>query len=81
VDLPAIHIDATDRIINASNEVEVLQFLIDSFHYLLSNFGIQLEMLEKQLADGAYPQGGNAWAAAHVSLGEQRVLRLAKKRA
>ncbi|KAL8640475.1 MAG: hypothetical protein Q9228_002616 [Teloschistes exilis] len=80
-DLSVIEVDATDGIINVSNEVEVLQFLVDSFCGLLENFGTQLEILEEQLAVSVYPPGGNAWAAAHVSLGEQRVLRLARKRA
>ncbi|CAP62192.1 uncharacterized protein PODANS_5_12720, partial [Podospora anserina S mat+] len=74
-------INATDEKISDSNEVEVLQFLIESFSHLLDSFGTQLEKLEEQLAEGVYSPGGNAWAAAHVSLGEQRVLRLARKRA
>ena len=61
--------------------MEALQALVDSFCDLLKNFGTQLEMLEEQLAASVHPSGGNAWAAAHVSLGEQRVLRLARKRA
>lgn len=80
-DLSVIHVDATNGIINESNEVEVLQFLVDSFCGLLENFGTQLEMLEAQLAASVHLPGGNAWAAAHVSLGQQRVLRLARKRA
>ncbi|MCJ1414078.1 hypothetical protein MMC32_000403 [Xylographa parallela] len=80
-DLSVIQVDATDGIINASNEVEVLQFLGDSLCHLLENFGNQLEILEEQLAASVHPPGGNAWAAAHVSLGEQRVLRSARKRA
>ncbi|KAI4158586.1 MAG: hypothetical protein LQ342_007284 [Letrouitia transgressa] len=80
-DLSVIQVNATDGIINESNEVEVLQFLVDSFCGLLENFGTHLEMLEEQLAASDYPPGGNAWAAAHVSLGEQQVLRLARKRA
>ena len=74
-------IDAADEKISDSNEVEVLRFLIESICHHLENFGTQLERLEKQLADGVYVSGGNAWAAAHVSLGEQRVLRLAKNSA
>ena len=80
-DLSVIHIDATDGIVNESNEVQVLQFLVDSLCGLLEYFGTQPEMLEEQLAASVYPPGGNAWAAAHVSLGEQRVLRLTRKRA
>ncbi|KAJ3560054.1 hypothetical protein NPX13_g9442 [Xylaria arbuscula] len=75
----ALHqVDATVRI-SDSNEIEVLKFLVESFCYLLDSFGTQVEKLEEQLAEGVYPPGGNAWAAAHVSLGEQRVLRLARK--
>lgn len=72
---------ATDEKISDSNEVEVLRALVESFCYLLDSFGTQLEKLEEQLAEGVYSPGGNAWSAAHVSLGEQRVLRLARKRA
>jgi hypothetical protein len=75
------HIDATREQISQSNETEVLRSLVESFSHLLDGFGTQLEKLEAQLAEGAYSPGGNAWAAAHVSLGEQRVLRLARKRA
>ncbi|KAG5288957.1 hypothetical protein I7I50_01498 [Histoplasma capsulatum G186AR] len=74
-------IDPKYEKISDSNEVEVLQSLIESFCGLLDSFGTQLESLEKQLAEGVYPSRGNAWAAAHVSLGEQQVLRLARKRA
>lgn len=74
-------IDPTYEKISDSNEVEVLQFLIESFCGLLDSFRPQLEKLEEQLAESVYSPGGNAWAAAHVSLGEQRVLRLARKRA
>ena len=79
--LSVIQPDATDGMINESNEVEVLQSLVDSLCVLLENFGTQLEMLEEQLAANVHPPGENAWAAAHVSLGEQRVLRLARKKA
>lgn len=71
----------TNEKINDSKEVEILQFLVESISSLLDGFRIPLEKLQEQLAEGGYPPGGNAWAAAHVSLGEQRVLRLAKKRA
>jgi len=63
------------------NEVEILQFLRDSISGLLEGFRVQVEALEKQLAKGVYSEGSNAWAAAHVSLGEQRILLLAKQRA
>ena len=74
-------IDSADKKISDSNEVEVLRVLVESICDLLDSFGTQLEKLEEEVAGGVYPSGGNAWAAAHVSLGEQRVLRLAKKRA
>ena len=67
--------------ISDPNEMEVLNFLVESISSLLDGFGTPLEKLEEQLAEGFYPPGGNAWSAAHVSLGEQRVLRLARKKA
>ncbi|UKZ74036.1 hypothetical protein TrVFT333_001690 [Trichoderma virens FT-333] len=82
-DLAAIalqKIDTNEKISDAK-EVEVLRFLVESIGSLLDSFGTQLEKLREQLAEGVYPPGGNAWAAAQVSLGEQKVLRLARKRA
>ncbi|EFY90674.1 putative histone-lysine N-methyltransferase [Metarhizium acridum CQMa 102] len=73
--------NTTDAKISDSNEVEVLRFLVESIGGLLNNFGTHVEKLEEQLKEGVYSSGGNAWAAAHVSLGEQRVLRLARKKA
>jgi len=73
--------EAANEKISDPNEVEVLRFLVESFRHLLDSFGTPLGKLEEQLAEGVYPQGGNAWAAAHVSLGEQQVLTLARKRA
>lgn len=73
--------DAAFEKISDSNEVEILRFLVESISSLLDGFGIQMEKLEEQLAEGLYTPKGNAWSAAHVSLGEQRVLRLAKKKA
>lgn len=67
--------------VSDSNEVEVLEFLIESISTLLDGFGLQLEKLEEQLAGGFYTPAGNASMAAHVSLGEQRVLRLTRKTA
>ncbi|EEP82423.1 conserved hypothetical protein [Uncinocarpus reesii 1704] len=83
-DLAAVALQQADpkyEKISNSSEVEALQFLIESFSGILDSFGTQPEKLEEQLAEGLYPSGGNAWAAAHVSLGEQQVLRLARKRA
>jgi len=73
--------DAAVEKISDSNEVEILQFLVESISSLLDGFGTPLEKLEEQLAEGLYSPGGNAWCAAHVSLGEQRVLRLTRKTA
>jgi len=74
-------VEAGSERISKSNEAEVLQSLVESFSGLLECFGTPLEKLEEQLATDVYASGGNAWAAAHVGLGEQRVLRLSKKRA
>lgn len=82
-DLAAIalrKLDTSEKI-SDSKEIEILRFIVESIASLLDSFEIRLEKLQEQLAEGVYPLGGNAWAAAHVSLGEQRVLRLAKKRA
>ena len=73
--------DAAFEKISDSNEVEVLEFLVESISTLLDGFALQLEKLEEQLAGGFYTPAGNAWMAAHVSLGEQRVLRLTRKTA
>jgi hypothetical protein len=73
--------DAAFEKISNSNETEILGFLIESISSLLAGYESQLEKLEKQLADGIYAPGSNAWSAAHVSLGEQQVLRLTKRRA
>lgn len=77
----AVLTSVTDAKISDANETEVLRFLIESIDGLLNSFGIQLERLQEQLTEGVYSSGGNAWAAAHVSLGEQQVLRLARKKA
>ena len=63
------------------NEVQGLAFLVESFDVILSEFGTPLEKLEEQLAQGVYTPGGNAWGAAHASIGEQRVLKLARQKA
>ncbi|KAM3494026.1 hypothetical protein MY10362_009911, partial [Beauveria mimosiformis] len=67
--------------ISDENESQILLFLIQSIEALLEGFEISLEKLETQLADGLYAPGSNAWAAAQVSLGEQRVLKAAKAKA
>jgi len=73
--------DAAFEKISDSNEVEVLESLVESISTLLDGFALQLEKLEEQIAEGFYTPAGNAWLAAHVSLGEQRVLRLTRKTA
>lgn len=72
---------ATEGRVSVANEVGVLRSLVESFSGILESFGKSLEKLEEGLTAGVYPPGGNKWAAAHVSIGEQRVLRLAKTRA
>lgn len=74
-------VNGTDEKINDANEAQILQFLVESIGAILDTFGVSQEKLEAQLAGGVYTSGGNAWAAAQVSLGEQRVLKAAKKRA
>nr|POE54935.1 ribulose-1,5 bisphosphate carboxylase/oxygenase large subunit n-methyltransferase, chloroplastic [Quercus suber] len=73
--------NAASEKISMSNEVEILEFLVESISTLLDGFVLQLEKLDEQLAEGLYTPGGKAWLAAHVSLGEQRVLRLTRKTA
>lgn len=73
--------DAAFEKISDSNEREVLNFLVESISALLDGFTLQLEQLEEQLEAGLYTPAENTWLAAHVSLGEQRVLRLARKTA
>ncbi|OAA71767.1 Rubisco LS methyltransferase, substrate-binding domain protein [Akanthomyces lecanii RCEF 1005] len=67
--------------VSDENETQILQFLAESIKAILEGFAIPSEELAAQLADGVYPEGGNAWAAAQVSAGEQRVLKLAQERA
>lgn len=73
--------DVASGKVSDSNEAEVLEFLVESISALLDGFALQAEKLEEQLAEGFYTPGGNAWMAAHVSLGEQRVLRSTRKMA
>lgn len=63
--------------VNARNEVEVLEALINAFTSELGNFHIPLETLE------AIDRTGNEkkWAAAQVSIGEQRILKRALQEA
>ena len=73
--------DVAEEKISDKNEIEILQFLIASIQHHLESFGTQFEKLEEQLANGVHSSGSNAWAAAQVSLGEQKVLKLAKESA
>lgn len=74
-------VSGTNERVNDGNERQILEFLIESISSLLNDFAISLQDLESKLTDGFYNEGSNAWAAAHVSLGEQRVLRMAERRA
>lgn len=67
--------------ISDENESQILQFLSEAIGGLLGGFGIPLDKLETQMAEGVYSPGSNSWAAAQVSLGEQRVLKAAKAKA
>lgn len=75
-----IQVNVTDETINVSNEMKVLQFLVNSFCDLLKSFEIQLKILEKQLAMSVHSSKENAWIATHVNLSEQRMLKLTRKR-
>lgn len=75
------HIDGSYGKVSDANESQVLQSLVESFDSLLQGFSEPLETLEKRLESNAGFDGYNAVAAAQVSVGEQRVLRAAKKRA
>jgi len=70
---------ARDRV-SVRNEAEVLGALADALDGILSGFRTSLEEIEQGLEEARWPAGGNTWAAALVSLGEQRVLRAAVKK-
>lgn len=74
-------VSGADGKVSDGNEIQVLQFLADSFGAILDSFGVPLPTLEALLAAGVYPAGSNAWSAAQVSRGEQRILTMAKERA
>ncbi|KAJ6783237.1 hypothetical protein PWT90_01155 [Aphanocladium album] len=83
-DFPAMTlqlVNNADAKLSDGNEVQILQFLLESIGSVLSGFAIPLETLEKQLASGTYAAGSNAWAAAQVSVSEQQILKLAEKKA
>ncbi|WPG97781.1 Hypothetical protein R9X50_00056200 [Acrodontium crateriforme] len=60
--------DAASEKISTANEIEILEFLVESISGLLDGFKPQLEDLEELLAKGVYTPAGNAWMAAHVSM-------------
>jgi Rubisco LSMT substrate-binding len=64
------------NMVSARNETEILRALIEACNSLLNGFGIPLENLETNIASGLYQKGDNKWAAAHVSFGEQNVLKM-----
>ncbi|CAI2185996.1 2001_t:CDS:2 [Funneliformis geosporum] len=63
------------NIISARNEAEILNALIEACEGLLAGFGTPLEELEAKVSSGEYKKGDNIWAAALVSVGEQRILK------
>lgn len=67
--------------VTARNEGEVLSALTEALTSLLEGFSISAEELGRRLDQGEYTPGGNAWAAAVVSMGEQHVLEAALRRA
>ncbi|CAG8634668.1 11086_t:CDS:2 [Funneliformis caledonium] len=69
------------NIVSARNEAEILNALIDAIEGLLAGFGTPLEELEAKVDSGVYQKGDNIWAAALVSVGEQRILKLTLQKA
>ncbi|RUP49061.1 hypothetical protein BC936DRAFT_143374 [Jimgerdemannia flammicorona] len=69
--------NAASKPVTARNEAEILTALDEALENLLAGFAVSIEELGLRVAGDQYPVGGNAWAAAHVSMGEQRILRLA----
>ncbi|RUS30714.1 hypothetical protein BC938DRAFT_479044 [Jimgerdemannia flammicorona] len=55
---------------------EILTAFNETLEILLARFAITIEELEPRVACDQYPVGGNSWAAAHIRMGEQRILRL-----
>ncbi|CAG8681342.1 12167_t:CDS:2, partial [Acaulospora morrowiae] len=67
--------------ISARNELEILNALIEACEGILDGFGSPLEELQRKIASGEYQEGSNSWAAAHVSVGEQKILKLTLQKA
>ena len=67
--------------LNARNESEILHALIEAFERILNNFVPTMNELKTRLDSGIYPAGGKTWCAAHVSIGEQKILTEARDRA
>ncbi|CAJ0765484.1 12967_t:CDS:2 [Entrophospora sp. SA101] len=81
-EVPTIKVNHGARnVVSARNEAEILGALIEALEGLLAEFGIPLEELESRIASGKYQKGSSSWAAAHVSIGEQRVLRMSLQKA
>jgi hypothetical protein len=73
--------DKVRNIVSARNEAEILKALIEACEGLLAGFGIPLEELEEKIVSGIYQKGDNVWAAAHVSAGEQKILKMTLQKA
>ncbi|CAG8711408.1 177_t:CDS:2, partial [Cetraspora pellucida] len=67
--------------ISARNEAEILKALDEACENLLAGFSVSFEELEAKIASGTYQKGSNAWAAAHISIGEQKILRATLQKA
>ncbi|CAG8548628.1 12137_t:CDS:2 [Racocetra persica] len=76
----AVRHGAKDRI-SARNEAEILKALDEACENLLAGFSASIEELEAKITSGTYQKGSNAWAAAHVSIGEQKILRATLQKA
>jgi hypothetical protein len=62
-------------IVSARNEGVSLNTLIEACEVLMDGFKFPLEMLEANIAANLYENNGNKWAAAQVSIGEQRIIK------
>uniref|UniRef100_U9SLF9 SET domain-containing protein n=1 Tax=Rhizophagus irregularis (strain DAOM 181602 / DAOM 197198 / MUCL 43194) TaxID=747089 RepID=U9SLF9_RHIID len=64
------------NIVSARNEAEILKALIEACESLLDGFSVPLEKLEANIASSVYQKSDNKWAAAHVSIGEQKIIKM-----
>ncbi|KAI9338074.1 hypothetical protein DFJ73DRAFT_587145 [Zopfochytrium polystomum] len=62
------------RRVSVANEAEVLWALVESLEALVGGFAHSAAELERRLRDGTYAVGSDAYGAATVALGEQRIL-------